>query len=457
MCCAVGLTVTHGRRSWLLLDPTPNRFDLFRGQWLAPDAARLSVAAELTAQCFGPDLCQSAWAPSTRKTYAAWCALFAAFSERHGVEPLPLHPSVTVRWLDHLSDYLSGSSVNLALCALLAWSKLNNLVDPLVSSPVIKLAWQGIRRTRMSRARPQKAPLSETIILAIYQLYWKRFEFVDPIDCLVETRTVGWLLLGFEIAPRVAELCNLTVCCYIPLLDGSAIILILEAKNNRDLAACLSKVFIAPAMHHLRQFPSAAAFLRLVYIPLIVRLGVRRHPACTTNVDSVHRCQVCPKLFPTFPSDGRPTGTMSKSNITEEIRQWLSALGVPGDQLQQYSGISLRRATATMAAMMKVAPETTSRHFRYSTGTLGIYADKPASERFHVSQAAQQAYARAPDFPLKPLDENDDFCYVCERGVQRELLLCCESCPQAAHLRCVSLPAVPAGAWYCDRCLVRSR
>ena len=411
MSCAVGLTVTHGRRSWLLLDPTPNRFDLFRGQWLAPDAARLSVAAELTAQCFGPDLCQSAWAPSTRKTYAAWCALFAAFSERHGVEPLPLHPSVTVRWLDHLSDYLSGSSVNLALCALLAWSKLNNLVDPLVSSPVIKLAWQGIRRTRMSRARPQKAPLSETIILAIFQLYWKRFEFVDPIDCLVETRTVGWLLLGFEIAPRVAELCNLTVCCYIPLLDGSAIILILEAKNNRDLAACLSKVFIAPAMHHLRQFPSAAAFLRLVYIPLIVRLGARRHPACTTN----------------------------------------------DEQLQQYSGISLRRATATMAAMMKVAPETTSRHFRYSTGTLGIYADKPASERFHVSQAAQQAYARAPDFPLKPLDENDDFCYVCERGVQRGLLLCCESCPQAAHLRCVSLPAVPAGAWYCDKCLVRSR
>ena len=316
-----------------------------------------------------------------------------------------------MRWLDHLSDYLSGSSVNLALCALLAWSKLNNLVDPLVSSPVIKLAWQGIRRTRMSRARPQKAPLSDTIILAIYQLYWKRFEFVDPIDCLVETRTVGWLLLGFEIAPRVAELCNLTVCCYIPLLDGSAIILILEAKNNRDLAACLSKVFIAPAMHHLRQFPSAAAFLRLVYIPLIVRLGARRHPACTTN----------------------------------------------DEQLQQYSGISLRRATATMATMMKVAPETTSRHFRYSTGTLGIYADKPASERFHVSQAAQQAYARAPGFPLKPLDENDDFCYVCERGVQRGLLLCCESCPQAAHLRCVSLPAVPAGAWYCDRCLVRSR
>ena len=144
VCCAVCLTMPHGRRRWLLLDPTPNRFDLFRGQWLAPDAARLSVAAELTTRCFGPDVCQPAWAPSTRKTYAAWCALFAAFSERHGVEPLPLHPSVTVRWLDHLSDYLSGSSVNLALCALLAWSKLNNLVDPLVSNPVIKLAWQGI-------------------------------------------------------------------------------------------------------------------------------------------------------------------------------------------------------------------------------------------------------------------------------------------------------------------------
>jgi hypothetical protein len=130
--------------------------------------------------------------------------------------------------------------------------------------------------SRMSRARQQKAPLSEAIILAIFRLYMSRFSGSNPLECLVETRTVAWLLLGFEIAPRVAEFCGLTVCCYIPMVDGSAVILILEAKNNRDLAACLSKVSIAPVPCHPLQFPSAAEFLRVIHVPLLVQNG---HPA----------------------------------------------------------------------------------------------------------------------------------------------------------------------------------
>ena len=143
---------------------------------------------------------------------------------------------------------------------------------------------------------------------------------------------------------------------------------------------------------------------------------------------------------------------MSKSTVTESIRDWLLALGVPREQLQRFSGVSLRRATATMAALMKVAPETTSRHFRYHSGTLGIYADKPFPERLVVSEAAQRAYSLAPALHLKPLDANDDLCYVCERGVQRGILLCCEPCPQSAHLRCVNLQSVPDGAWLWYRC-----
>ncbi len=80
----------------------------------------------------------------------------------------------------------------MALCALLAWSKLNNQVDRLMLNPTIKLAWRGIRRTRMSRARQQKAPLSEAIILAIYRLYMSRFSDSVPFACLVETRTIAW-------------------------------------------------------------------------------------------------------------------------------------------------------------------------------------------------------------------------------------------------------------------------
>ncbi|GAV89240.1 PHD domain-containing protein [Cephalotus follicularis] len=45
--------------------------------------------------------------------------------------------------------------------------------------------------------------------------------------------------------------------------------------------------------------------------------------------------------------------------------------------------------------------------------------------------------------------ENDDYCGVCADGGD---LLCCDSCPRAFHLECVSLPIIPSGKWYCRRC-----
>ncbi|XP_044481777.1 uncharacterized protein LOC123208372 [Mangifera indica] len=45
--------------------------------------------------------------------------------------------------------------------------------------------------------------------------------------------------------------------------------------------------------------------------------------------------------------------------------------------------------------------------------------------------------------------ENDDLCGICMDGGN---LLCCDSCPRAFHKDCVSLPAIPKGAWYCRYC-----
>ena len=77
-----------------------------------------------------------------------------------------------------------------------------------------------------------------------------------------------------------------------------------------------------------------------------------------------------------------------------------------------------------MAALMKVAPETSSRHFRYHSGTLGNHADKPFSERLVVSEAAQRSYSLAHALHFQPLDADEDLCYVCERRVQRGIPLC---------------------------------
>jgi hypothetical protein len=56
-----------------------------------------------------------------------------------------------------------------------------------------------------------------------------------------------------------------------------------------------------------------------------------------------------------------------------------------------------------------------------------------------------------PALPFKPLDANDDLCYVCKLGAQQGFLLCCESCPMrhtcVASMRGVSriAPGIATG------------
>ena len=54
----------------------------------------------------------------------------------------------------------------------------------------------------------------------------------------------------------------------------------------------------------------------------------------------------------------------------------------------------------------------------------------------------------------KPQDDpHMEFCHVCKDGGE---LLCCDSCPSAYHIFCLSPPVaeVPTGRWHCPRCSV---
>ncbi|PPS02010.1 hypothetical protein GOBAR_AA18657 [Gossypium barbadense] len=45
--------------------------------------------------------------------------------------------------------------------------------------------------------------------------------------------------------------------------------------------------------------------------------------------------------------------------------------------------------------------------------------------------------------------ENDDLCSICLDGGN---LLCCDTCPRAFHIECISLPRIPIGTWHCRYC-----
>ncbi|XP_059248456.1 autoimmune regulator [Mustela nigripes] len=70
-------------------------------------------------------------------------------------------------------------------------------------------------------------------------------------------------------------------------------------------------------------------------------------------------------------------------------------------------------------------------------------------------RAGQQGRAlAAPALPSEPQphQKNEDECAVCRDGGE---LICCDGCPRAFHLACLSPPLrdIPSGTWRCSRCL----
>ena len=46
----------------------------------------------------------------------------------------------------------------------------------------------------------------------------------------------------------------------------------------------------------------------------------------------------------------------------------------------------------------------------------------------------------------------EEYCYECQDGGN---VMCCESCPQVAHYKCVGLKVAPKGEWWCKDCTAK--
>ncbi|XP_061098659.1 autoimmune regulator [Conger conger] len=85
----------------------------------------------------------------------------------------------------------------------------------------------------------------------------------------------------------------------------------------------------------------------------------------------------------------------------------------------------------------------------YSPGKLDeLGRNKTKTAKTHVRhKAATSASNRITEVP-----RNDDECAVCKDGGE---LICCDGCPRAFHLTCLTPPltSIPSGTWRCQQCL----
>jgi hypothetical protein len=89
-------------------------------------------------------LVQAQWAPATRVTYHRWTLLCMRFAATFGRQILPVDCEVACRWPHVLCSKFAGKTVNVAISSIVALSALNNLQNPVLLYPRLRMAWRAV-------------------------------------------------------------------------------------------------------------------------------------------------------------------------------------------------------------------------------------------------------------------------------------------------------------------------
>ena len=446
-----------------MFEPTENIFDLYRGDVLPINLNHLTndkVMGSLTVS-----MVNASWAPSTRRLYHAWILLWVQFCMLMVVAPLPACTSALARWIVSLSTMYASATVHVAMSAIIGWHALNDLPNPIRSSPMLSRMWTAVRRVNGLGVRKKKALCDHAFVASMYGLWCG----MRGMHTWAQVRAMAWFLVGFEAGLRVSEVCGLTVCCWVRLLNGNVELKVVQTKNNRWLSMMADRARLVRAAFGLETAPSAVRFVEEVWLPFLAERGVVpkdwerqlatvgqvRRPGCRFGLDSAFTCGVCPSLFPTFPQSGE-WGVMSRAHVSETVKFWARCLGFDP---RQFSGISFRRGGVSVAATQKIAVELRVKQFRWlSEETPHVYTDLGDVEKDKVGAALHKAVSDSAVKLARKLRPGtlggDVACLACgeSHSVPPNEVVLCDGCVCGAHVRCLRLTAVPEGAWFCSAC-----
>ena len=319
---------------WTQFQCVNNFWDAHAGREL-PSVNIFTGASVDVWQTLGEDLAQSKWAVSTRRLYQGWLSAFLVFCDWCAVPALPIEPSVLRDWLTRVAASYASGTVQIAASAVIGFCLLNNFANPLTANPVCKLVVEAAKRIKCGETKQKRAALDAQFLLDVWGVI---AQLKQHGHFSIKNRRARCVMqLAFEAALRGGEISNLKMCDLAFVACGPKCGHKCSEHRGSDayVFARLHKTSVQGSVKVIRlvdpesptlvggESVSAVHCFVQDWFPFLDSHNMRRHPECASSFSTKFRCDLCPSLFPTFPSKSKGiVRAMSVSAITETYKKF---------------------------------------------------------------------------------------------------------------------------------------
>jgi hypothetical protein len=334
------------------------------------------------------------------------------------VPPLPVRVEALEEFITRVAVQYSFGTVQIAASAVIGFCALNNFSNPFKANPRAQLKLQAVRAIKSGASRNAKKGIDGEFILDMWGVC-ADMERKGQLS-IADRRARAFCQLAFEAAMRGAEISQLKMCDLAFLgctaecgkrgacqshQGMDAWIFVRLAKTARDGRAQKTRlVWPERPTEVLGTSVTILACFEEDWLPFLHEHRMYRHPRCSTSSETKFRCEVCPPLFPTFPSKrSNVLRSVCVSTVTKGFKRMAMLTGRDPVGYTSHSGRVGGYSTATAEGCM---PQVASRSMRWAGEKVPEKVYKRDNEEeskmagMAVHKGIQKAASRPPVPPV---------------------------------------------------------
>ena len=382
----------RGKSGFVEFDTGVNVWDVHAGRRM-PDMDVYTGGTFEVWDSLNDDLSQSAWRQSTRRLYQGWLRVYLAVCDTLQVPPLPVEVRALEELVTRVAAQHAFGTVQVAASAVIGFCALNNVGNPFESNPRVKLKMKAVRALKADDLRAAKKAIDAEFVLDMWRVCGELAKGGEL--SIADKRAKAFCQLAFEAAMRGHEISHLKMCDLQFLGCGEACgkkgacmqhegrdawLFVRLAKTARDAKVQATRlVWPDSPTKVLGESVSVLSCMTSDWLPFLYNRGLFRNDRCTSSAQSRYRCDLCPPLFPTFPSrNSSILRSVAVSTVTKGFQRMATLTGREPKGYTSHSGRLGGYSTATAEGCM---PAVASRSMRWANERVPEKVYKRDNER----------------------------------------------------------------------------